>query len=238
MCGSKEGRVEAKNSSTWPFHPCTHSLSLICWVITRSPHACCIFIQLTHCCLMFRRSRADLAGGSQSFFDTHIPVTHLSSYAARWKRRRLRRQQWLTCKYHGATLHRDGGNISQLILISSFCKNPQKSSRWVLPVFLSIQGSLCVCLSNARVPAIRLLTGWITRSRSALSISISNVNQHFCPPKQFFVSSLLIFVSYIFYLMCSFQPKICFYCSVVFHTYCHLCAAFHVHLFIKPLVCF
>ena len=57
--GSKGDRVEATNLSAWPFHPLTHTLPLICC----SPHACCLFTQLTRCCLMFSRSQTGPGGG-------------------------------------------------------------------------------------------------------------------------------------------------------------------------------
>lgn len=73
--------MEATNPSTWPFHPLTHSLQLICWVRTHSLQACCLFTQLTHCCLMFGRSQTEPGGGLQllSCKHTHMPVTFLSS---------------------------------------------------------------------------------------------------------------------------------------------------------------
>lgn len=82
--GSKEDRVETTNPSAWPFHPLTHTLPLICWVITcPPPSAGCLFTQLTRSCLMFSRSQTGPGGGlqSRSQTQTHMTVTHLSTVA-------------------------------------------------------------------------------------------------------------------------------------------------------------
>lgn len=151
----------------------------MCRVITRSPYACCLFTQLTHCCLMFSRSQTGPDGGLESLSltqtVTHLSTMPLSESVGGW---------WFVPKPVVVNMQASGYDTLQRwrLYQSSLCdwypslflpQNPQKSLRRSISVFLQILAMITIkvyACERCHSPCLQA-AGWITRLNLCYPVS-------------------------------------------------------------------